>query len=80
VQLYVRDIAASITRPVRQLKDFRRVSLAPGAGATVRFTLRREDLLFHGANLGRTVEPGWFDLWIAPSAADGLRGRFELLA
>jgi beta-glucosidase len=80
VQLYVHDRAASITRPVRELKDFRRIALEPGASATVRFGLRREDLLFVGPGLQPTVEPGQFDLWVAPSAdADGLHGSFELL-
>jgi beta-glucosidase len=81
VQLYVHDRAASVTRPVRELKDFRKVALAPGEEKTVRFTLRREDLLFIGRDLKPTVEPGMFDLWVAPSAeADGLAGSFELLA
>lgn len=80
VQLYVHDRAASVTRPVRELKDFRKVALAAGANATVRFTLRRDDLLFVGRDLQPTVEPGQFDLWVAPSAeADGLMGSFELL-
>jgi beta-glucosidase len=80
VQLYVRDRAASVTRPVRELKDFRKVTLDAGASATVRFNLRRQDLLFVGRDLRPTVEPGLFDLWVAPSAeADGLTGSFELL-
>ncbi len=79
VQLYVRDRAASITRPVQELKDFSKVALAPGARATVEFRLRREDLLFIGRDLTPTVEPGVFDLWVAPSAeVDGLHATFEL--
>lgn len=79
VQLYVRDRAASITRPVRELKDFRKIALAPGESKTVRFGLRREDLLFIGPDLQPTVEPGTFDLWVAPSAeAEGLHATFEL--
>ena len=80
VQLYIRDRAASITRPVRELKDFRKVALAAGESKTVRFTLRREDLLFIGQDLKPTVEPGTFDLWVAPSAeADGVHATFELV-
>ncbi|HEX8402690.1 MAG TPA: beta-glucosidase BglX [Allosphingosinicella sp.] len=79
VQLYIRDRAASITRPVRQLKAFRHVTLAPGASERIAFQLRREDLLFLGRDLGWTVEPGLFDLWIAPSSETGLHGTFELL-
>jgi len=81
VQLYVHDRAASITRPIQELKDFRKVAIAAGGSAEVRFTLRREDLLFIGQDLKPTVEPGVFDLWVAPSAeVDGLHATFELLA
>ncbi len=81
VQLYVHDVAASITRPVRELKAFRRVHVAPGARVEVVFTLRRSDLLFVGTALKPTVEPGAFRLWIAPSAeAEGVSGTFELVA
>ncbi|WP_019832655.1 glycoside hydrolase family 3 N-terminal domain-containing protein [Sphingomonas sp. PR090111-T3T-6A] len=79
VQLYVRDRSASITQPVRRLIDFRRVAVAVGESEEVRFTIRREDLLFVGPDLKPTVEPGWFDIWVAPSAADGLEGSFELV-
>lgn len=79
VQLYIRDRVASITRPVRQLKGFRKVTLAPGASERVSFTLRRGDLLFVGLDNKLTVEPGLFDVWIAPSATTGLMGEFELL-
>jgi len=79
VQLYVRDQAASIARPVRELKAFRHVMLAPGASERVAFSLSRDDLLFVGRDLQWTVEPGLFDVWIAPSAETGLQGVFELL-
>lgn len=79
VQLYIRDRAASVTRPVRELKAFRKIALAPGETKTVRFTLRREQLLFIGRDNRPTVEPGLFDVWIAPSAeADGLHAQFTL--
>ena len=79
VQLYIRDRAASITRPVRELKGFEKIALAPGESKIVRFVLRREDLLFIGPDLKPTVEAGTFDLWIAPSAeAEGVSGVFSL--
>jgi beta-glucosidase len=68
VQLYIRDRAASVTRPVRELKAFRKVKLAPGASETVTFKLNRALLLFIGRDNKPTVEPGTFDVWIAPSA------------
>jgi beta-glucosidase len=78
-QLYIHDRTASITRPVRELKAFSKVALEPGEAKTVRFVLRRADLEFIGMTEGRTVEPGRFDLWVAPSAqAEGVRGAFEL--
>ncbi len=80
VQLYIRDLAASVTRPVRELKAFRRVALKPGERQVVSFTLRRDDLLFIGRDLVPTVEPGRFHLWIAPSAqAEGVSGEFDLV-
>jgi beta-glucosidase len=79
-QLYVHDRVASRTRPIRQLKGFAKLALAPGETAQIRFTLTRADLTFPGADLSPTVEPGTFDLWIAPSAkAEGVSGTFELL-
>ncbi len=80
VQLYIRDLAASVTRPARELKAFRRVALKPGERQVVSFTLRRDDLLFIGQDLVPTVEPGRFHLWIAPSAqAEGVSGEFDLV-
>jgi len=81
VQLYLHDRVASVTRPVRELKAFRKIALAPGASEVVRFTLTPTDLGFYGADARPVVEPGTFDVWIAPSAeAEGVHGSFDLLA
>jgi len=80
VQLYIRDRVASRTRPVRELKGFQRVSLAPGAEREVKFELKREHLMFVGDNDYWLAEPGVFDIWIANSSVDGLGASFELLA
>ncbi|MET3664755.1 glycoside hydrolase family 3 N-terminal domain-containing protein [Caulobacter sp. 1776] len=80
VQLYIRDRVASRTRPVRELKGFQRVALAPGAEREVKFELKRENLMFVGDNDYWIVEPGVFDVWIANSSVDGLGASFELLA
>jgi beta-glucosidase len=81
VQLYIHDRVASITRPVRELKAFRKVKLAPGQSEVVRFALRPANLQFYGVNNRPVVEPGTFDVWIAPSAeAEGVRGSFDLTA
>ena len=78
-QLYVQDITASITRPVRELKAFQRIMLKPGETQQVRFTLKRDDLTFLGQDMQPTVEPGKFRLWVAPSAqAEGVSDMFVL--
>ena len=81
VQLYTHDRTASLTRPVRELKAFQKVALAPGEARLVQFVLRPSDLAFIGRDNRPVVEPGLFDVWIAPSAeADGLKASFELTA
>ena len=80
VQLYVRDRVASVTRPVRELKGFEKIRLAPGESREVVFTLSRRDLEFIGRELKPIAEPGAFDLWVAPSATTGVQAGFELLA
>jgi beta-glucosidase len=79
-QLYIRDRVASMTRPVRELKGFRKVRLAPGASTEVQFTLARRELSFYNAQMKFVAEPGDFDVWISPSATTGVSKRFELLA
>jgi beta-glucosidase len=68
VQLYVRDLVGSVTRPVQELKGFEKIALAPGQSRTVSFTLRPEDLAFTRADMSHGWEPGQFRLWIAPSS------------
>jgi beta-glucosidase len=80
-QLYIHDRVASATQPVRELKAFRKIALAPGQSEVVRFTLVPADLAFYGLQDRPTVEPGTFDVWIAPSAeAEGVHGAFDLVA
>ncbi|KQN06286.1 beta-glucosidase [Sphingomonas sp. Leaf230] len=78
VQLYIHDRVASRTRPVRELKGFARVSLAPGASKRVTLSLQREDLRFWGDG-DWVIEPGLFDLWVATSSVDGEKQSFELV-
>ena len=78
VQLYIHDRLASHTRPIRELKGFARVSLAPGAAQRVSMTLKRDDLRFW-ANGGWVVEPGLFDLWVATSSVNGEKREFTLV-
>jgi beta-glucosidase len=77
VQLYVHDPVASVSRPVRELKGFRRVSLGPGETKRVEFTLTRDDLRFWSGG-GWKFEGGRFNAWIAPSSTGGVAGTFDL--
>jgi len=78
VQLYVRDDFGSVTRPVRELKGYERVSLAPGKSQRVSFTIRPEDLSFTHLDMTEGPEEGSFTVWIAPNSASGLEGHFSL--
>ncbi|HWS55795.1 MAG TPA: glycoside hydrolase family 3 N-terminal domain-containing protein [Pyrinomonadaceae bacterium] len=80
VQLYVRDLVSSVTRPVKELKDFRRVSLAPGESKTVTFNLTPDKLSFLGPGMERVVEPGWFDLMVGTSSVTHQTAKLEVLA
>ena len=79
VQLYIHDRVASRVRPIRELKDFRKVALAPGEHTTVSFTLRREQLAFTTRSGAFAAEPGLFDVWIAPSSEAGDAAQFTLI-
>lgn len=70
VQLYARDVVGSVTRPVAQLLAYQRVTLEPGASATVRFAVPAQRLGFTGRDGRRIVEPGDVDLWVGPSCAE----------
>jgi len=76
VQLYLRDDAASVTRPLRSLKGFGRVSLGPGEAREVRLTLRPEDLSLYDLTMRRVVEPGGFTVFVGGSSDGGLERRF----
>ena len=71
VQMYVRDLVGSVTRPVRELKGFRRVKVAPGETVVVEFELPIENLAFYGLDMVKKVEPGDFQMWIAGDSASG---------
>ncbi|WP_369809178.1 fibronectin type III-like domain-contianing protein [Oceanicoccus sp. KOV_DT_Chl] len=76
VQLYIQDVVADVTRPVRELKGFQRVSLAAGEQRRVLFTITPEMLKFHNQQMQYVIEPGRFNVWVGPDAASGLSGSF----
>jgi len=79
VQLYVHDRVASRVRPVRELRGFKKIQLAPGESRAVAFNLSRHELAFRDVDCRLNAEPGLFDLWIAPSCVAGDAATFELL-
>lgn len=79
VQLYVRDLVASVTRPVKELRGFRQVYLEPGEETEVRFTLGDAELGFHNAALEYVVEPGTFRVMVGPDSKRVKSAEFELL-
>jgi beta-glucosidase len=70
VQLYVRDIDSAITRPVKELKAFRRVSLQPGASTTVEFTLTKQAFAYWNEEMKYAIEPGEFSIMTGPNSVD----------
>jgi beta-glucosidase len=70
VQLYIRDEVSRVTRPVMELKGFRRITLAPGERRAVTFEIGPEQLSYHGPDLKRAVEPGRFRVMVGGSSAE----------
>ena len=68
VQLYIRDLVSSVTRPIKELKDFKRISLGPGESKTVEFVITPDKLSFLDLNMKNVVEPGWFDIMVGTSS------------
>lgn len=79
VQLYVRDKVGSVTRPVKELKGFRRVTLQPGETKTVTFDLPVSDLAYWNIDMKKVVEPGEFTLWLGTNSDEGLSADFEVI-
>ncbi|MBC7000867.1 fibronectin type III-like domain-contianing protein [Cytophaga sp. FL35] len=68
IQLYIRDKVSSITRPIKELKDFRRITLKPGETKKVSFTVTPDKLKFYNINMKEVVEPGDFEIMVGPSS------------
>lgn len=78
VQLYIRDRVASLVRPVRELKGFRKIALRAGEQSSVSFEITAADLAFWRADGTFGTEPGEFEVWISPDSASGTPARFVL--
>lgn len=79
VQLYIRDLVGSVTRPVKELKDFQKVLIQAGEKKTLSFTLDINDLSFFNATLQWTAEPGMFQVMVGGNSKETLNKQFELV-
>lgn len=78
VQLYIRDVAASVTRPIKELKGFQRVTLQPGETKRVEFTLGPNQLGFYDRMMKFVVEPGEFKVMVGPNSEDVMQATFQV--
>ncbi|GAB5526157.1 MAG: beta-glucosidase BglX [Roseivirga sp.] len=78
VQLYVRDLVGSVTRPVKELKGFQKIDLKAGESRKVTFSLTAQDLAFYTRDMSFEAERGEFEVFIGTSSAEGVSARFTL--
>ncbi|MFB9055837.1 beta-glucosidase BglX [Mariniflexile ostreae] len=79
VQLYIRDLVGSVTRPVKELKGFQKIEIKKGETKTVRFTISEEDLKFYNSNLDFVAEPGDFEVFVGTDSATQMKTSFQLV-
>jgi beta-glucosidase len=77
-QLYIRQRGTSVARPLRELKGFRRVQLAPGESKTLEFTLGRKELAFWNIDMKEVVEPAQVTVWVAGDSVSGTPVQFDI--
>jgi len=70
IQLYIRDVVSSVTRPVKELKGFQKISLKPGESKTVTLEITPDSLAFYDINMDYVVEPGEFEIMVGNSSRD----------
>lgn len=79
VQLYIRDLVGSVTRPVKELKDFVKINLKPGETKRVEFTITPEKLKFYDINMNYVIEPGDFKVFVGKNSVDVLEDSFKVI-
>ena len=79
VQLYTRDLAANVTRPVKELKQFQKIHLRAGERQQVKFVLKASALAFYDRKMNRIIEPGVFHLWTGGNSTADLTASFEIV-
>lgn len=78
VQLYIRDLVGSVTRPVKELKKFKKIMLKKGETKKVKFTIDKTDLMFYDFNLKHVAEPGDFEVYVGSNSDTRIKKRFTL--
>jgi beta-glucosidase len=78
VQLYIRDLVGSITRPVKELKGFQKINFKAGEKKTVHFTIHVKDLSFYKSDLSFGYEPGKFQVFVGGNSRDVKQAEFTL--
>ena len=79
VQLYIRDEVSSVTRPIKELRGFRRVTLDPGQSSTVEFSLGPNELSFLDRDMHRVVEPGTFRIMLGGNSMDLIETKLSVV-
>ncbi|MBE0653748.1 MAG: glycoside hydrolase family 3 C-terminal domain-containing protein, partial [Bacteroidales bacterium] len=79
VQLYIRDLVGSVTRPVKELKGFRKILLQPGESKEIEFLITSKDLSFYRADMTFGTEPGEFEVFVGGNSRDVISAKFQLL-
>jgi beta-glucosidase len=79
VQLYIRDLVGSVTRPVKELKGFKHIFLPAGDSKTVIFKIHTDELAFYNRQMKLTTEPGLFNVWIGGNSDTNLKTEFEVV-
>lgn len=79
VQLYIRDLVGSVTRPVKELKGFQKIELKKGETKTVSFTITEEELKFYNYDLNFVAEPGDFEVFVGTNSNENLKSNFKLI-
>jgi beta-glucosidase len=79
VQLYIQDLVASVTRPMKELKGFQKIQLKPGETKSIVFEISPEMLSFYDINLKKVIEPGLFQVLVGGNSEDLVSAEFELV-
>jgi beta-glucosidase len=79
VEMYIRDEVSSVTRPIKELRGFRRIPLKPGETKTVEFTLGPDELSFLNREMRRVVEPGSFKIMVGGNSVDLIETKLSVV-